>query len=103
VNGTIEDTVIQGTQNHGLSTNLVTSGTAVNVVFDHSQSVNNGGNGVVSNGAGSNIIMSNSVASGNGNFGVAAGNSGVITSLKNNTIIGNHNDSTASLTPVNPS
>jgi hypothetical protein len=103
VNGTITDTVIAGTANHGLSVNIGGGGTSAIVAFDHSQSVNNAGDGIASNGATSNVILSNSVVSGNGNFGAQIANSGVITSLKNNTIVGNHNDSTAALTPVNPS
>jgi hypothetical protein len=103
VNGTIENTIINNSGNHGLSVNIGAGGTSAIVVFDHSQSINNTGNGVVSNCATSNVILSNSVMSGNAIAGVQTANSGVITSLKNNVIIGNHSDSTTVLTPVNPS
>jgi hypothetical protein len=103
VNGTIENTVISTSLYHGLAVNNGVSGTTPTIVsFDHSQSVNNGGDGVVSNGTVSNILLSNSVVTGNANFGVQNANSGVITSFKNNIIVGNHNDSTAALTLVNP-
>jgi hypothetical protein len=103
VTGTIENTVIENSGFHGLAVNIGAGATVAKVVFDHSQSVNNTGDGIVSNGATSNILLNDSVVSGSGNFGVQNANSGVITSFKNNVIMGNHNDSTAALTPVTPS
>ncbi|MGH6870975.1 MAG: hypothetical protein ACREHE_05655 [Rhizomicrobium sp.] len=97
--GTITNTVIDQTSNHGVALNTGSGGTTKMIVtFDHSQSVNGNGDGAVANGPMVNLLLSNSVISGNANLGVQTANSGVITSYKNNVIMGNNNDNLGVLT-----
>lgn len=99
---TMHDVLIQGSANHGLAIVTGASGTATQVAFDQSQTVNNNGSGIVANGAGAAVYMSNSVSTGNTGDGILPAGGGVINTFKNNVIIGNTTDNTAAATQITP-